>query len=141
MNKIINLEILLENLEKEYERKKKEIIEEAKVEYEKTLEKYRREAENKGEEEVKKIIDEAQNQYIKGIITDKDEILNWLKQLLLKRYIKPLLTGDELKKLGVPVNFIGKVIEELRQKQLSKQINTKLDAINWVKENYCYGNE
>lgn len=59
MNKIINLEILLENLEKEYERKKKGIIEEAKLEYEKTLEKYRKEAENKGEEEVKKIIDEA----------------------------------------------------------------------------------
>ncbi len=59
MNKIINLEILLENLEKEYEMKKKKIIEEAKVEYEKTLEKYRREAENKGEEEAEKIIEDA----------------------------------------------------------------------------------
>lgn len=59
MNKIINLEILLENLEKEYEMKKKKIIEEVKVEYEKILEKYRREAEKRGEEEVEKIIEDA----------------------------------------------------------------------------------
>lgn len=59
MNKIINLNLLLENLEKEYERKKNEIIEEANKEYEKILEKYQKEAESKGEEEAKKIISDA----------------------------------------------------------------------------------
>lgn len=60
MNKIINLNTLLNALEEEYDNQKREILEEAKKSFEKTVQEYREEAEKKAEEELKKIVDDAE---------------------------------------------------------------------------------
>jgi len=60
VNKIINLNTLLNALEEEYDNQKREILEEAKKSFEKTVQEYREEAEKKAEEELKKIVDDAE---------------------------------------------------------------------------------
>ncbi len=48
---------------------------------------------------------------------------------------KPLLDGEQLKKLGVsPGPAFGKILKELRTKQLDGDLASTEQAINWVKE-------
>ncbi|MBC7090388.1 MAG: hypothetical protein H5T50_00480 [Nitrososphaeria archaeon] len=69
MNKVINLDSLLETIEGEYERQKKMIIDKAKEDYEKILQKYRDEADRRAREEVNKIVEEAKRKA--GLILQK----------------------------------------------------------------------
>jgi tRNA nucleotidyltransferase/poly(A) polymerase len=46
----------------------------------------------------------------------------------------PLLTGDDLIKLGVkPGPALGALLNEIREKQLQEELKTKADARDWVK--------
>ncbi|MGB9724775.1 MAG: V-type ATP synthase subunit E family protein [Candidatus Pelagibacter ubique] len=69
MNKVINLDSLLETIEGEYERQKKMIIDKAKEDYEKILQKYRDEADRRAREEFNKIVEEAKRKA--GLILQK----------------------------------------------------------------------
>ena len=46
----------------------------------------------------------------------------------------PLLTGDDLIKLGMePGPAMGKLLAEIREKQLQDELKTKADARKWAK--------
>ncbi|MEW6157805.1 MAG: CCA tRNA nucleotidyltransferase [Verrucomicrobiota bacterium] len=47
----------------------------------------------------------------------------------------PLVTGDDLKGMGVaPGPGMGALLEEIREKQLQEELNSKAEALAWVKE-------
>ncbi len=77
----------------------------------------------------------------KGIIpTDLsayNQIMSRYRKLMkeMPRKPKPLLDGDEIMKILnlPPGEEVGKVVEELEEKQLSGELKTKKDAREWIK--------
>jgi poly(A) polymerase len=52
----------------------------------------------------------------------------------------PLLTGDDLIKLGMqPGPAMGRLLAELREKQLADEIKTKQRARTWVRQHLAEG--
>ncbi len=70
-----------------------------------------------------------------------DFMLEQAKELARQPEIRPpLLTGDDLKKLGVkPGPEMGKLLAEIREKQLQDELKTPTQARAWVKKQIKHG--
>lgn len=58
-----------------------------------------------------------------------------------KRYIKPLVNGNDLIDFGLkPDPLFSKILDEIEDLQLEDKMNTREEAIDYIKKNYCENN-
>ncbi|MBI5635222.1 MAG: CBS domain-containing protein [Nitrospirae bacterium] len=67
----------------------------------------------------------------------KKDISHFLVEL---RKVRPILKGDDLKKLGLPQGPIySKILDELQNEKLAGRLHTEADEINFVRKRSCLG--
>lgn len=70
---------------------------------------------------------------------DNDDIRRWLSRYFIQlRHIEPELTGNSLKKMGIPPGPVYRdILETIREARLDGKVTDKKDEIAFVKKRFC----